>query len=335
MKLTKQESAMVKLAAAWMAPQMIKKASLQDKLAAYGIGLTKKAADIPESLKEAPKPGIAQAAKPDWTKALEQAKTLKAQDPRMYQAGVDAVKGQAGQARDPKLNFLQQYFSKNRPNRAQQAAQAGFAIGSALRGATPAPAPAAPAAQPAAQAPAGEQTPMIGMPMPENEELSSSNGSKSKYPYTYQRWLSIPSDSSPYTPVGDIMREADENKTNVRAFDKALTEELKTSPFDQAAVDRARAIQADELAKQISAPGTNQYNDALQMLIQAGKNNQAGFERGGFVPNSTEYQGFGGRKVPEGYNGPNRLNVQQSNQLNRLFPAMGDTTNSRRFAGHA
>lgn len=64
MKFTKQEQSLIKLAAAHMAPQMLKKATLQDKLAEYGIGLNKKAADIPEFLKEAPKPGLAQAANP-------------------------------------------------------------------------------------------------------------------------------------------------------------------------------------------------------------------------------------------------------------------------------
>ena len=45
MKFTKQEQSLIKLAAAHMAPQMLKKATLQDKLAEYGIGLTKQAAD--------------------------------------------------------------------------------------------------------------------------------------------------------------------------------------------------------------------------------------------------------------------------------------------------
>lgn len=45
MKFTKNETAMRKLAAAFMAPQ-IKRASLQEKLAVYGIGLEKRAADI-------------------------------------------------------------------------------------------------------------------------------------------------------------------------------------------------------------------------------------------------------------------------------------------------
>ena len=43
MKFTKNETAMRKLAAAYIAPQLIKRASLQDKLADYGIGLQKKA----------------------------------------------------------------------------------------------------------------------------------------------------------------------------------------------------------------------------------------------------------------------------------------------------
>ena len=50
MKFTRNETVMRKLAAAYMAPQLLKRASLQDKLAAYGIGLEKRAADsIPES----------------------------------------------------------------------------------------------------------------------------------------------------------------------------------------------------------------------------------------------------------------------------------------------
>ena len=47
MKFTKQEQSLIKLAAAHMAPQMLKKATLQDKLAEYGIGMSKKAADAP------------------------------------------------------------------------------------------------------------------------------------------------------------------------------------------------------------------------------------------------------------------------------------------------
>ena len=52
MKLTKKETAMRKLAAAYMAPQLTKKASLQDMLAAYGIGLEKRAADITPDRKQ-------------------------------------------------------------------------------------------------------------------------------------------------------------------------------------------------------------------------------------------------------------------------------------------
>ena len=44
MKFTKQETSMIKVAAAFVAPQMIKKATLQEKLAEYGIGLKKQAA---------------------------------------------------------------------------------------------------------------------------------------------------------------------------------------------------------------------------------------------------------------------------------------------------
>ena len=47
MKFTKQEQSLIKLAAAHMAPQMVKKATLQDKLAEYGIGMSKKAAAAP------------------------------------------------------------------------------------------------------------------------------------------------------------------------------------------------------------------------------------------------------------------------------------------------
>ena len=43
MKLTKQETSMVKVAAAYVAPHLIKKASLQQKLAAYDVNLDKKA----------------------------------------------------------------------------------------------------------------------------------------------------------------------------------------------------------------------------------------------------------------------------------------------------
>lgn len=51
MKFTKQEQSLIKLAAAHMAPQMLKKATLQDKLAEYGIGMNKKAADLPDYMK--------------------------------------------------------------------------------------------------------------------------------------------------------------------------------------------------------------------------------------------------------------------------------------------
>lgn len=51
MKFTKQEQSLIKLAAAHMAPQMLKKATLQDKLAEYGIGMNKKAADLPGYMK--------------------------------------------------------------------------------------------------------------------------------------------------------------------------------------------------------------------------------------------------------------------------------------------
>lgn len=44
MQFTKQEQALIKLAASHMAPQMAKKATLQDKLSEYGIGLSKRAA---------------------------------------------------------------------------------------------------------------------------------------------------------------------------------------------------------------------------------------------------------------------------------------------------
>lgn len=45
MKFTEQEHALIKLAAAHLAPQLLKKATLQGKLAEYGIGMSKKASE--------------------------------------------------------------------------------------------------------------------------------------------------------------------------------------------------------------------------------------------------------------------------------------------------
>lgn len=53
MNIQTVKSAMIKLAAAYMAPQLVKKATLQDKLAEYGIGMNKKAADVPDYMKAA------------------------------------------------------------------------------------------------------------------------------------------------------------------------------------------------------------------------------------------------------------------------------------------
>lgn len=58
MHFTKQEQALIKLAAARMAPRMAKKATLQDKLAEYGIGMGKKAADTQDTRHSAQMQGI-------------------------------------------------------------------------------------------------------------------------------------------------------------------------------------------------------------------------------------------------------------------------------------
>lgn len=325
MKLTKQESAMVKLAAAWMAPQMVKKATLQDKLAAYGIGLTKQAAgesagdhfanrqqnmsraeqaDNNVSLGRLPdgSPRPAANSQASWSASAIPTGAIGGMTP-----GIRAAVGQ----------MLQRGVARN-----QAAANAGAAVGAALRG---------------GQAPAQsttptrvEETPMIGRPIPDSAPSATTPSAvepdmKSKYPYAYERWLNTPD------PMGGGERTA---MRNVRLFDQYLNRAIGPSGVpNQAAVEAARGQQADDFARMITSPGTNQYNDAMRMLIQAGRNNQKEFENTGKTKADTTETGGGG--IPKNYTGPNRLNEEQLRQLQDLYPAMGDTTNSRRFAGHA
>ena len=110
MKFTKQEQSLIKLAAAHMAPQMIKKATLQDKLAEYGIGMSKKAVDADGSwvAPALPSAGIAQAAKP---------------------SGVWATQFPSGKQK--LINSVRNYL-RNAGKPAQEGALPGYAVGSAM-----------------------------------------------------------------------------------------------------------------------------------------------------------------------------------------------------------
>lgn len=113
MKFTKQEQSLIKLAAAHMAPQMLKKATLQDKLAEYGIGMNKKAADYDGK----------------WTdQALPTA--------RIAPQAVKPWAGPLPSGKQRLLNAVQNVMRRvGRP--AQMGALAGYTVGSALRGAQP------------------------------------------------------------------------------------------------------------------------------------------------------------------------------------------------------
>lgn len=127
MKFTKQEQSLIKLAAAHMAPQMLKKAALQDKLAEYGIGMAKKAAGE-WTVPALPTTGVLQAAQPPeyWSKELGHAPALQAQ--------AEWSRPLSGKTR--LLNAIQNYVRRaGRP--AQMGALAGYTVGSALRGAQP------------------------------------------------------------------------------------------------------------------------------------------------------------------------------------------------------
>lgn len=234
MKFTKQEQSLIKLAAAHMAPQMLKKATLQDKLAEYGIGMNKKAADlgtIPLSEKEL----------------------------------------------------------------------------------TPV-------------AAGGKAAPRIGEPAPYGfTKLDDWPLKLKKYPYFASRYWN-----------GQGWKQDDKGISDwndARLFDRALRNEINQGAvselgghFTQGAVDRARGTQAQELAGRVVKPNTDAYNDAVQMLIQAGRNNQEAFETSGnTTPQNLE-------TTPRGYFGPNRLKEKQLEVLRKYYPLMGSTDNFRRFS---
>ena len=340
---------MIKVAAAFMAPQH-KRAALQDKLAEYGIGLTKQAADLPEYMKVINPltglPNTAPAAKAgarlasNFAGKLAQAPTagIAQVAPAAKALSVPQSSGneQVGQgtAVDPKtsrLDALRAAFQKQVQDSLKQKAGAGltgYAVGQYLRSKQPQAQTTAPTAQPAAQAPAGEQTPMIGRPIPDSAPSGTTPSAvvpnmKSKYPYAYERWMNTP----------DSIEGG--NRTamqNVRLFDQYLNRSLdgQNDIPSQKDVEAARGEQADDFARMITSPGTNQYNDAMQMLIQAGRNNQREFENTGKTKADTTENGGGG--IPKNYTGPNRLNEEQIRQLQNFYPAMGATGNAQRFA---
>lgn len=262
MKFTKQEQSLIKLAAAHMAPQMLKKATLQDKLAEYGIGMNKKAGA--------------------W----------------------DTIKGWFGGSKP-----IADAPIKTQPD--QTAGSRKDAIG-----ATP------------GSFPAGSAIHRLGDPMPSEMKPHRSEEFRAKYPYVYRRFVNSPVNSGGAYPYDNALKD-------IRLFDNVLENLQKpvngVAPANtQSLVDSARASQARQLAERISAPGTNQYDDALRMLIQAGRNNQEAFENTGDTLLDTTETGGGG--VPKNYKGPNRLNEEQLRQLWNYYPVMGATGNSRRFS---
>ena len=341
MKFTKQEQSLIKLAAAHMAPQMTKKATLQDKLAEYGIGMSKKAADLPDYMNALNPltgfPGASAGAQAGARLASRYAPYVpgvatgdiaKAAPTKTAPAPTTAVQGSGAAGSFAKGNIanLIRQMSQKANARSAAAAQAGAAVGSALAGGkkTQTQLPANPPG--ASELP---KKPMIGTPVPGNVGIQGGinyGDLRREYPYAYQRWLNSPDtrDENGATAIG-----------NVRLFDNYLTRELRgdgtgNGVFDQGAVDRAREAQARSLARDVTAPGTNQYNDAVRMLIQAGRNNQEAFENTGKTPADTTQTGGGG--IPTNYTGPNRLNEEQLRQLWNYFPAMGATGNARRFS---
>ena len=334
MKFTKQEQSLIKLAAAHMAPQMTKKATLQDKLAEYGIGMSKKAADPSGYMKAVNPltgfPGASAGAQVGARLASRVAPYVaggatgdiaKAAPTKTAPAPTTAVQGSgaAGSiAKDNIANLIRQ-MSQRANARSAAAAQTGAALGSALAGRQ----------QPQAQAPAAGSNlirtaapgmPMIGQPVPTDAAIESPYDGKTSTQYPY---MSSRAGQQLWTEVGGREKAVE----NARIFDNALNKQLQTKPWGQGIVDEARQAQASELARRVAAPGTNQYEDALNMLIQAGRNNQKSFEnKGETIPRHPNFE------IPEGYEGPNRLNGGQQKSLREFFPAMGATGNARRFS---
>ena len=103
-------------------------------------------------------------------------------------------------------------------------------------------------------------------------------------------------------------------------------------------MDMARKQQAETFAKRITAPGTNQYTDIVDMLIHAGKFNQQRFENfgdtPGYIPSgkgwwdvNLEPGGYGHE-----YKGQSRMLDSMKRKVRDYYPAMGSTGNARRFA---
>lgn len=88
MKFTKQENAMIKLAAAYMAPQMVKKATLQDKLAQYGIGMTKKAAGVQPNWPQNANPNMSRQEFNTYLQGARTATSPQERDEFLYQANL-------------------------------------------------------------------------------------------------------------------------------------------------------------------------------------------------------------------------------------------------------
>ena len=170
MKFTKQENSLIKLEAAHMAPQMIKKATLQDKLAEYGIGLKKQAADADGkwSALALPKPGIAQAApvaKPD-----PRMKSLAEGKPTALTAQEQVATDRKARLREAVGKYIRNSASQNR-----QAGLTGYAIGQALRGQQPKPQAQAPVAT---ETTAAQPTPAA---QPRNSHYDKAPNDPSRY----------------------------------------------------------------------------------------------------------------------------------------------------------
>lgn len=289
MKFTKQEQSLIKIAAAHMAPQMVKKATLQSKLAEYGIGLPKKASQEKQA---------------EWYNPATWFKSDSAKGKQGQNAPVSYVDNAKANGMFPFPGTANAWTDEK--TRQSPLELAGRIEQKRL------------ANQMAGRDP--DQNPKLGpllpAPDPNFDDFKQMDGTRT--PYAHERWYA--------TAQGSRLGDLHAAFPNVRFFDDALRKELEREPYTQAAVQRAREAQASELAKQVAAPGTDSYNDALEMLIQAGVNNQNQFENEGTV--STPKTG----EVPAGYTGENRLNDEQMQLMRRLIPAMGDTTNARRFS---
>jgi hypothetical protein len=263
MNFTKREMSMIKLAAALTDPQQFalqKKAAaqaqLQDKLAAYGIGLTKKAED------EA-------AASKDDTPRDSKGRTV-------YGWGKEDQTPSYGPVVSGRRNTLM---------------------------------------------------PQLGTIMPAG--VKDKKLEELEYPYTFARVQAARnagnkdavSDARIFDNKVDQMMERDGGDRNYPTI-------LGPMPT-QNQVNIARDTQAFDFSKRIAGRNTNQQKDAERMLQQAGANNQESFETTGTIPK------YEPGKVPAGYTGTNSLSPEQMEKIIKLFPAMGDTTTSRRFAGHA